>query len=158
MLVIACVWVILPRVDPISLGFIGFRRVYDFVIFLIVSFLAYIHALILGINLGWNLNMLDMLLGGLGILIFVIGALLPQLKRNWFIGIRTPWTITSDYVWNKTHKLGSILFELSGILMFIAGFNFGPTLTAWLAIAPVVFTIIVAVIYSYIVFRHRALP
>lgn len=56
-----------------------------------------------------------MLLPAAAMFVFVLGALLPHTERNWFMGIRTPWTISNDIVWNKTHKLGSRLFEIAAL-------------------------------------------
>src|ERR1700722_9188481 len=62
MLILIGVWALLPRIDPIAPGFKGFRKVYDFLFFLIIAFLAYTYALTLGINLGLQIQMLPMIL------------------------------------------------------------------------------------------------
>ena len=50
------------------------------------------------------------------VLLFYIGILIKHAKRNWFIGIRTPWTLSSDKVWDKTHALGGKLFQVSAVI------------------------------------------
>ncbi len=155
MLFIIGVWALLPRIDPLDRHFKSFRYVYDFLWFLIVSFLAYVYALMLGINLGWQVNMLSAIMPALGILIFIIGFLLIKIKRNWFVGIRTPWTISSDTVWRKTHHLASILFKAAGVTIFLGGL-IEPQFALWWIFAPIGVAVLVPVIYSYFVYRGEA--
>lgn len=153
MLAFVGLWALLPRIDPIAPGFQGFRPVYDFFFFLIAAFLAYVYALTLGANLGWQSAMPRMLLPALAVFIFILGALLPYVKRNWFVGIRTPWTISSDIVWEKTHKLGSRLFEVAGLCILVAAFV-PRTAALWLIIAPLVTATLISVIYSYVLYKN----
>lgn len=153
MLVLVGLWALLPNIDPIAPGFKGFRYVYDFFFFLIVAFLAYVYALMLGTNLGWQFNMSAMVLSALALLIFILGALMPYLKRNWFVGIRTPWTISSDAVWNKTHKLGRILFEIAALFIF-AGTLVPRMMVLWLILVPLAAAALISIIYSYILFSR----
>ncbi|MGD0328099.1 MAG: SdpI family protein [Minisyncoccia bacterium] len=154
MLALVGLWTLLPRIDPIAPGFRGFRFVYDFFFFLVVSFLAYTYALMLGINLGWHVTMLKMILPALALLIFILGALLPHIKRNWFFGIRTPWTISNNVVWDKAHKLGGILFEITAL--FILASAFAPrAIVLWLILVPLIVAALTSVIYSYILFNRN---
>jgi uncharacterized membrane protein len=56
---------------------------------------------------------------GFGLLFILLGNYLPKLPRNWFFGIRVPWTLSSEIVWKKTHVLGGWLFVTAGILVVI---------------------------------------
>jgi uncharacterized membrane protein len=156
LIMLACIglWALLPRIDPIAKGFVGFRRVYDFLMFLIIAFLAYIYALMLGINLGWNINMSVAILTALGVLIVAIGLLLPYVKRNWFVGIRTPWTISSDAVWDKTHHVGSILFKAAGLVIFLGAF-LDPAYALVFVVIPLLTAVLVPVVYSYFLYRRE---
>jgi uncharacterized membrane protein len=154
MLVLMGLWALLPHIDPVAPGFKGFRYVYDFVFFLAVAFLAYAYALMLGVNAGLRFDMFTMLLPALAVLIFLFGALLPHLKRNWFIGIRTPWTISNNVVWDKTHRLGSILFEMAGVCILAAAFV-PRAATLWLILVPIILAAVVSVVYSYLIYRRQ---
>ena len=152
MFLLLAIWAILPRVDPIDPVFKGFRYVYDFLIFLIIAFLAYVYALILGTNLGLPLSMTKMIMPAIAALIFILGALLPRIKRNWFVGIRTPWTISSDIVWDKTHKLGRPLLMIAA-LFILSGTFASPRLAVWLTILPLILAALICVVYSYFIFK-----
>jgi uncharacterized membrane protein len=118
-------------------------------------FMTYLHGLTLAWNLGFTgFHMSTALLPAMGLLFVLIGAMLTQAKRNFFIGIRTPWTLSSDRVWDKTHALGSKLFILSGILTFFGAFLGG--MTAFLFVfVPLMATSLFLVVYSYFLYRQE---
>jgi len=60
---------------------------------------------------------------GLGFLFILLGNYLPKLPRNFFFGIRSPWTLASEVVWKKTHILGGWLFVAGGVLMVLLSFS-----------------------------------
>ncbi|MDZ4181965.1 MAG: SdpI family protein [Candidatus Cloacimonadaceae bacterium] len=57
----------------------------------------------------------------IGLLFIFLGNILPKVPKNFFIGIKTPWTLSSDLVWEKTHRMGGLLFVLVGLLMIVKG-------------------------------------
>ncbi|MBN2478112.1 SdpI family protein, partial [Candidatus Micrarchaeota archaeon] len=67
---------------------------------------------------------------------------------NWFVGIRTPWTLSSEEVWNKTHKMGSKLFKAAGIIAFF-GIIF-PVYTVYLVLIPALTSVCWLFVYSYL--------
>ena len=90
----------------------------------------------------------------MGLLFIFIGSMLRKAKRNFFIGIRTPWTLSSDKVWDETHRLGAVLFMISGVLAFIGAF-FGGTTAFWLFFVPLMSSAIFLVIYSYVLYKQE---
>jgi uncharacterized membrane protein len=93
-------------------------------------------------------------LPALAILVGVIAALLPLVKRNWFFGIRTPWTLSSDAVWDKTHRLGAPLLGIAALCIFAAAFA-PSALALWLIIAPLLVIIVILLIYSYVLLARE---
>jgi len=114
--------------------------------------MAYIHVLTLAWNLGYRFNMLQMMLPGFGLLFVFMGSMVERAKPNWFVGIRTPWTISNSVVWEKTHRLGGLLFKISGVLALLGVFF--PALAIWFILVPVLAASVVTVVYSYVVFRQ----
>jgi uncharacterized membrane protein len=92
------------------------------------------------------------MLPAMGLLFVFVGVLLRQAKRNFSIGIRTPWTLSSDAVWDKTHRLGAVLFIVSGIVAALGAFFPGQT-AYFLVLAPVLVSSLVLVVYSYVLWR-----
>jgi uncharacterized membrane protein len=92
---------------------------------------------------------------GIGILFLFIGWMMPRVKKNYTIGIRLPWTLHSQVVWDKTHKLGGQLFmTLAGILL-LASFLPG-VFTFWILMGGILLVMIILVAYSYLEYRKLA--
>lgn len=152
-LAIILLFIIIPRLDPLKKNIKKFENHYYGFVVGIVAFLLLIHIVSILWNLGTPISINLVLPIGLGILFFYIGIILKHSKRNWFMGIRTPWTLSSDYVWDKTHKLGGNLFQISGIIS-LAGIFF-PRYAIYISIAPIGLSAIITVIYSYFVYKNQ---
>lgn len=148
-------FLVIPGIDPLKANIAQFRGAFNLFIVLISVFMLYIHGLTLAWSLGYqDFKMSAAMLPFMGVLFIFIGYMLRQAKRNFFIGIRTPWTLSSDTVWEKTHQLGSILFMVSGVLAFIGSF-LGGELAFWLFFVPLMGSALFLVIYSYILYRSE---
>jgi uncharacterized membrane protein len=146
-------FLVLPNIDPLKANTAQFRESFNLFVVLIAAFMLYVH----GLTLAWNLGYQDFKMSAamppfLGALFIAIGWMLRKAKRNFFIGIRTPWTLSSDAVWEKTHRLGSRLFMASGLLAIAGGF-FGGAAAFWLTLAPLIGSSLFLVIYSYALYR-----
>ena len=145
----------IPNIDPLKANIAQFREVFNLFIMLFVAFMLYIYILSLRWNLGYtDFGMSRVMLPAMGVLFFFIGYLLRQAKRNFFIGIRTPWTRSSDRVWDETHRLGSILFMISGVLAVVGSF-FGGTIAFWLFFVPVLGSTLITLVYSYVIYQRE---
>ena len=114
-------FLVIPRIDPLKANIAQFREYFNAFITLVVAFMIYMHVLTVLWNLGYNqFNMGSAMLPAMGLLFIFAGVLMRKAKRNFFIGIRTPWTLSSDRVWDETHRLGSILTRS---LLSVHGFN-----------------------------------
>ena len=148
-------FLVIPAIDPLKANIAKFRETFNLFIVLFVAFMLYIHGLTLAWNLGYTgFKMSTSLLPAIGLLFIFIGFILRKAKRNFFIGIRTPWTLSSDYVWDKTHQLGAILFMASGILALIGGI-FGGMMALWLFFVPLIGSVIFLLVYSYLLYQRE---
>ena len=151
---IATLLFLLPSIDPIARNYAAFRKEYDGLILVILAFMALVQGMLLAWNLGARFEMLRVIAPGIGLLFFYIGAIMPQMKRNWFAGIRTPWTLSSDKVWDETHRVGGKLFRATGVLACLGGAFPGYALQ--LIFIPIVASALGTTVYSYLVFRKGA--
>ena len=110
----------LPSIDPRRANYDKFRGAYELMANALVAFMTLVHVLVLGVGLGWTLPVGRIIFAATGMLFLVIGNILPLARPNWFFGIRTPWTLTSDRVWDRTHRLGGYLFMICGLLFLVA--------------------------------------
>ncbi len=143
-------YVLIPKIDPLRKNIESFRRQYNALIVLIVLFLFYLYLLTILWNVGMRFDMGRAIIPAIGVLFFYIGVILRYAKRNWFVGIRTPWTLSSDIVWNKTHALGSTLFKVAGIIALLS--IFFPRYSFVMTIVPILLFTLYLVVYSYSVF------
>jgi uncharacterized membrane protein len=147
-------FMLIPVIDPLKANIAKFRGVFNLFIVFITAFMLYIHGLTLIWNLGYEFRMSGAMLPFMGILFIFIGYLLRQAKRNWFIGIRTPWTLSSETVWDKTHQLGSWLFIASGIFAFL-GAIFGGVTAMYLTLVPALGSALFVVVYSFVLYQRE---
>lgn len=148
-------FLVIPSIDPLKVNISQFRKAFNLFIVLIVAFMLYIYGLTLVWSLGYTgFRMSTSMLPAIGLFFIFIGFMLRQAKRNFFIGIRTPWTLSSDFVWNKTHQLCSLLFMVSGALAVIGSF-FGGMTAFWMLMIPVFGSTIFLVIYSYVLYKQE---
>jgi uncharacterized membrane protein len=150
---LSALFVFLPCIDPLRYNYRKFQDYYEGFILVFAAFLFLVQLQIilwgLGIPLSPNLTM-PLMMGGLFI---YLGFLLEHAEPNWFVGIRTPWTLSSETVWKKTHRRGATLFKLAGGVSFI-GILAG--VCAWLFIlVPVIAVAGYTVVYSYVEFRKE---
>lgn len=143
----------IPRIDPLRHNIEEFRDYYEGFLVVLFLFLLSIHIQVLLWNLGIKINPLyPMSIGG-GFLFYYIGIMLEKAKRNWFIGIRTPWTLSSDEVWDKTHKLGAYVFKLAGVLAFLGVLV--PSLAIYLILVPVLGGSLYLILFSYLDYKKE---
>lgn len=148
-------FLVIPFIDPLKANIAQFREAFNLFIVLIVAFMVYIHALTLFWSLGYTgFKMSTSMLPAMGLLFIFIGFMLRKAKRNFFIGIRTPWTLSSDRVWDETHRLGAILFMVSGVLAFIGGM-LGGNLAFWMLMIPLLGSTIFLIVYSYVLYQRE---
>jgi uncharacterized membrane protein len=148
-------FLVVPSRDPMKANIAQFREAFNLFIVLLVGFMIYLYGLTLAWSLGYDtFRMSSAMLPAVGLLFIFVGFLMRQAKRNFFIGIRTPWTLSSDAVWNETHRVGAILFVISGTLAFLGGF-FGGTTAFWLLFAPLLGSTLFLLVYSYILYQKE---
>lgn len=150
-LVMYVLFLFLPKLEPYQKNFKQFESYYDTFMVVIFYFLFYIYLLSLAWNYGLVFNMTQFMSPGLSLLFFYAAILLQNTKMNWFVGIRTPWTMQNPVVWDKTHKLGAILFKLVSLLTLI-GMIF-PSLTFYLFFIPLIVSVVIIYFYSYWQYR-----
>lgn len=144
----------LPILDPKKERYDQFKRVYHIIKNVTILFLG-IMFFITSLNaIGYNIPVNIWVPTFVGLLFIILGNYLSKIKSNWFVGIRTPWTLSSEEVWNKTHRLASKLFVLAGIIMILI--NLLPTKFIIPVFLINIFgTIITIIVYSYIIYRKE---
>lgn len=153
LVVIYLLFLIIPIIEVYQENFKKFKNYfYGFKIVLILFFIV-IYITTLLPNFGINVNMGLVMIPALAVLFFYIGYMLKFTKRNYFVGIRTPWALANEKVWDKTHQLGSKLFMLLAFIMLSA--IFFPKQFIWFILVPLIALILFLFIYSYLEYKKE---
>jgi len=145
---------LMPLFDPRRERYQEFAKVYRSMRNLILSALLIIFTAATFSNLGYAINIGVVVAGTIGLMFALIGAYLPKLKRNWFIGIRTPWTLSSENVWDKTHRLGGRLFIVLGIAFLVSPW-LAPAWDMIIIVGGLLAFIAAVGIYSYVLYKRE---
>jgi uncharacterized membrane protein len=143
----------IPRIDPLKENIMQFLRYYQAFTVLMLFFMLIIHAQVTFWNLGFAISPNVVLPVSSGMLFIYLGLLISKAKRNWFIGIRTPWTLSSDAVWDKTHKIGGRLFILAGVLSLIGALL--PEYAFLFILLPLLAVAFYTITYSYFAYQEE---
>lgn len=151
------VWVLmrwLPTIDPRRANYAKFADTYELVVTSLLALFAMMHVAFVGTALGWPISVGRLAPALIGLLFLVIGNALPRARPNWWFGIRTPWTLSNDRVWMRTHRLGGYLMMLAGLVFLIAAAVPSPW-SVGLAIAAAVAAGAYSLVYSYFVWKQE---
>jgi uncharacterized membrane protein len=140
-----------PKIDPQKKNIEKFWNSYDTFILIFNIFIFYIYTMTIIWNMGFKMNMNPVLMPALAVLFYACGDLIKNAKRNYTIGIRLPWTLANEVVWDKTHAVGSKLFKVTAVITFIGAFF--SQYSMWLLLAPLTVSIAYLVIYSYLEYQ-----
>lgn len=145
--------VLLPKIDPRQENYAKFAGAYEVFKWMMILFMAVIHGVVLASSLGYAFDVTFVIKIAVGLMIMLLGNYLGKMRHNYFIGIRTPWTLANEEVWNKTHRFAGPLWVLSGLCFIIAAF-FNHPAAFWLPMSLLMVASFVSVGYSYWVFRQ----
>lgn len=143
---------VVPSIDPRKANIAKFRPQYNIFILCFVLFLAYLYVLTLLAGLGVKIDMNRMLMPAFGLFFIFVGSMVRHAKRNYMIGIRTPWTLHSDVVWDQTHRVGGIAFIVAGAFTMLTVFV--PQLAFPVMMVSVLLVAVGTIVYSYIFYRQ----
>lgn len=141
---------LIPVISPKGFRIDEFSDVFGVLQVTLVGFMSIVAILVLMEARGLDVRINEMIIAGIGLLFVIIGNYLGRVRKNFFIGIRTPWTLASDEVWNRTHRIGGRLFILSGVIIWIGAILRLPlTWTVGVAVG----LVLIPVVYSYFLYR-----
>lgn len=153
MIVFTILFFVIPNIDPEKKNIEKFWGEFDKFIIVFNLFMLYVYVLTILWNIGYSINMTAALMPAFTILFWFCGSLIGKAKRNYTIGIRVPWTLASDAVWDKTHRVGEKLFKLVALTTLLGAFFVDYAF--WLLFVPLFASVIFLIIYSYLEYRKE---
>ena len=148
---------LLPRIDPRQANYEKFRSSYDLMVTLTVATLVAIHLATIASALGWPIPVTKIVAASVGVLLVAVGNVLPRARPNFFFGIRTPWTLSSDSVWMRTHRVGGYALVAGGLLQIVVAILGEAGAGIW-PVAVILAISIGLVAYSYLLWRREQRP
>lgn len=144
---------IVPKAEPRQLHLARSLIAYRWVWLGLIVFLSCMQGMMLGIALGYRISFHQWLMTGLGAVFVVIGNFMGKVRSNFLFGFRTPWTLSSDLAWNRTHRLAGRLFVLCGLFLAVSSWVFsGGSKVIFLASIGVV--VLVPTVYSFFIWKN----
>jgi len=151
MLVLWVVLALVPRLSPRGFEMDAFARAWAILCLSALGLVLFIEILVLQAARDWGTMSPRPILVGVGLMIAVVGNFLGKMTRNFFEGIRTPWTLANEEVWHRTHRFAAKLFVLAGLVVAVAGLA---GVSSWPLLAVPGVAALIAVVYSYVVYRR----
>lgn len=146
------IFALLPLLSPKRFEVESFMRTYLRIMLAVTLLAGYITAVLLFAGVTGHVDVSAALFGGISVVLVFLGNLMGKVRRNFFIGIRTPWTLASERVWYATHRLAGKTLVAAGIASFVAALWGGLAGTvAWLAL--VLAGVLVPVVYSFVHYK-----
>ena len=156
----AFIFAILPQLEPMRDNLFKSRKAYTAVWISVMILLCGIHAgmsymMIVGSGADMQSNaFVRWVMAGTGILFVVLGNYLPKTRQNWFLGIRTPWTLSSEFTWEKTHRLAGRLFMAVGLICLFSAFALNGIAIVIAVTGAAVSSALISIVYSFWVYRN----
>lgn len=151
-------WLLMPllrRIDPRASNYAQFEPTFWIIVNMIVGFMAIVQVMLIGVVLGWPLPAFDrMMMGVVGLLLVVLGNYLPRVRSNWWLGVRTPWTLSSERVWRSTHRLAGRTFVLGGLVV-LAATLLPDDVRPWTIMCAIAMSALVPAVWSYVEWRRE---
>jgi uncharacterized membrane protein len=141
----------LPALSPKNFEVDTFRSTYLFLMVLIVGLFGYMQGVILYAAWTGHLDVARAIVGGLYLFFALIGNVLGKVRRNFYIGVRVPWTLASDRVWNDTHRVAAWVFVIAGLAGFAIVMAGGSLLVS---IIPLGFAVVVPIVYAFVHYKQ----
>lgn len=145
--------VFIPKIDPGRANFANFAKPYWIIRLAVLALMAVIHLAAILAAVGYEVQMTSIVLFSVGLLLIVLGNYMTKIRPNWFVGVRTPWTLSSKLSWEKTHRQAAWWM----IAMGLAYMSCLWIQSAWWVIVAVSITMLSSIwliAYSYWVWRN----
>jgi len=154
LVVMTVIFNVLPKIDPRHENYAKFLSSYWLIANAVIVFLLVAHGLIIAAGLGFSIKIDRLMPLGIGLLFVFLGNFLTRVEPNWFVGIRTPWTLSSDTVWRRTHRTGGWVFVIGGLVLastaLLPRAAFLPLLVATIVIMPAI-----PIVQSYVLWKRE---
>lgn len=143
---------VVPRIDPRGKSYEKHQKAYGVFVVFLTLFLIAVNWICNAAILGVAVPLSRLVSAGVGILLIAFGNYMPQLRTNYTMGIKNPWTLESEWVWKKTHAVGGAVFCVMGLVMALNGV-FPTAWMSWISFGAILAGVLGLELYSYLLWR-----
>ncbi|MFX4260570.1 SdpI family protein [Pelotomaculum propionicicum] len=143
---------VLPLIDPRRENYLKFAGAYRVFRAVFVVFMTGVYLLVLASAFGYSVPVDRAVMAGISVMFIILGNYMGQIRHNYFVGFKTPWTLANEQVWQKTHRLGGRLWVAAGLIGLVAAL-FGGTWGGILLGISIGVAAIIPMVYSYVEFK-----
>lgn len=147
---LAALMVLLPAISPRKFEIKTFGPIYVILMLATQGVQLVVGLAVLLAGAGYAVPIPTVAMLSVGALFMVLGNYMGKLRKNFFVGIRTPWTLASAGTWERTHRLAGWLFMLGGLMAIVATLARAPT---WLPLSALLAAALVPCAYSFWIYR-----
>jgi len=144
-----------PRIDPRAENYARFSEAYEVIVASVLVLILVLHGVVLAVALGHHVSVARIVPALVGALFVVIGNMMPLVRPNWWFGIRTPWTLSNDRVWARTHRLAGYCMTAGGLAMIVSALALPAPLGVPVLLAVAVAATIGPALYSYLTWKRE---
>ena len=154
MVLIYFVIAFVPRIDPRKENYKYFSKTYNILLNAVLVLFFFVNMSTILQGLGYNVPMSYIAPIMAGLVFIIIGNYLQRVRSNYFMGIRTPWTLSNENVWKKTHRLSGKIFFIGGLLILISAFlpDGYKSVIMW---GSIVLCVAIPYLYSYLAYKKE---
>jgi len=144
----------IPRIDPRKENYKYFSKTYNILLNAVLLLFFFVNMSTILQGLGYNVPMSYIAPIMAGLVFIIIGNYLQRVRSNYFMGIRTPWTLSNETVWKKTHRLSGKIFFIGGLLILISAFlpDGYKSVIMW---GSIVLCVAIPYLYSYLAYKKE---
>lgn len=146
---------VLPRIGPRRGNMERHADTYWLMVNVLLLFFTIMTVVMLGSALGWPVDVTQVVLVAMGLMFAALGNYLPRVRSNWWMGIRTPWTLDSETVWRETHRVGGRVMLVAGVVATVAALLLPSPVREYTAFGVIVVSSLVPLVYSYVLWRRE---
>lgn len=143
----------IPLIDPRRRNYTKFGSSFRIIRFVLVLFMLLVWGATIAAARGMHVNMNLLMPAAISILLIVMGNVMPRLRHNWFIGVRTPWSLSSEEAWRKTHRVAGMIFVACGTMSLLATISFGGKIAAISMMVAILGASFGSLVYSYFAWK-----
>lgn len=152
-IIMYALFILLPRFDPKWKNYKMFADSYFALRVGMLLFMFLIYTVAIVITLGYDLNVGMFVMYLIALLFLFLGNMFSRFRHNYFVGIRTPWTLNNEEVWTRTHRFAGKIWVYPSLFMVILGIFLDFVYYRYVFIVYVSIIVIVPIVYSYLIYK-----